>query len=66
MPISLASTMQPPPRRKSVQSVKRLLLNPLQVEVEKKKYSVRTLVDIGCTGLCNADFPRVFVSSGKF
>ena len=58
MPISLPSNMQPPPRRKSVKSMKRLLLNPRQVEVAKKKSSVRILVDIGCTRLCKAAFPE--------
>ena len=58
--------MQPPSRRKSVQSVKRLLLNHLLVDVEKKKFSVRTPVDIGCTGLCNTAFHRVSTSSSKF
>ena len=60
------TTMQPAPRRKSVQSVKRLLLNPLQVEVEKKKIPVRTLVDLVCTGLCKAAFARVSISPSKF
>ena len=66
MPICLPCTMQPPPRRKSVQFVKRLLLNPLQVKVEKEKTSVRNLVENVCTGLCNATFSRVSISAGKF
>ena len=57
MPICIPNNTQPPPRRKSVQSEKRLLLNSLQVEMDKKKSSM-TLVDIGCTGLCKAVFPE--------
>ncbi len=44
-------SVHPPPRRKSGQSVNRLLLSPLQVEVEKKQSSVRALVDIDCTDI---------------
>ena len=58
--------MQHPPRGKLVQSVKMLLLNPLQVEVKKKKSNVKTLVDIACTGLSKAAFHRVSMSASKF
>ena len=66
MPICLSNNTQPPPRRKSVQSGKWLLRNSLQVEMDKKKSSMRTLVDIGCTGLCKAVVSRVSISSNEF
>ncbi len=45
-------SVHPPPRRKSGPSVNRLLLSPLQVEVEKKQSSVRALWTLIAQTLC--------------
>ena len=57
--------MQPPPRRKFFQSVKSLLLNPLQVEAILCEGSCGHWQH-RCAGLSKAAFARVPKSSSKF